>query len=371
MRHLLTLNTHKGLYQSNRLMFGIASAPAIWQREIEKILQGIPGISVFLGDRLMFGIASAPAIWQREIEKILQGIPGISVFLGDIKITGPNTQEHLKRLEMVLQRLEKYNLSVNLEKSVFLADEIQYCGYTISKKGIHKVKEKIDAIENVAVPQNKSQVRAFVGLVNYYRRFLQKPQNKSQVRAFVGLVNYYRRFLQNASDILHPLNNLLQNNVPFRWTKECKRCFENVKKQMQTSNVLCHFDPKLPLILATDASQYGVGAVLSHRFPDGSERPIQFASQTLTKTQQKYAQIDKEAYSLISERPIQFASQTIDLIKPEIEKTREHILPKTNILAIGERVAVRDYQDEKWKFGYVKERLGLLHYVDKLDDGRE
>ncbi|KAK9731019.1 RNase H-like domain found in reverse transcriptase [Popillia japonica] len=63
---------------------------------------------------------------------------------------------------------------------------------------------------------------------------------------------------------------------------------------MQTSNVLCHFDPKLPLILATDASQYGVGAVLSHRFPDRSERPIQFASQTLTKTQQKYAQIDKE-----------------------------------------------------------------------------
>lgn len=243
MRHLLTLNTHKGLYMPTRLMFGVSSAPAIW---------------------------------QRLIEQILQGIPGVSVFLDDIKITGPDTETHLHRLNLVLGKLHYHNLKVNFEKSVFLVDEIEYCGYRINKYGIQKVKSKIDAIQNVQV-----------------------PRDKSQVRAFVGLINYYRRFIKDASTILQPLNNLLKDTVPFEWSKACQKAFEEAKEVIQSEQVLCHFDPTLPLVLATDASPFGVGAVLSHILPDGSERPIQFASQTLTKTQQKYSQIDKEAYSLI------------------------------------------------------------------------
>lgn len=119
------------------------------------------------------------------------------------------------------------------------------------------------------------------------------------MRAFVGMVNYYSRFLKNLSGILHPIYNLLKDSVPFNWSKACQKAFDAVKKEIGSDKVLAHFDPTLPLILATDASPYAVGAVLSHIYPNGLERPIQFASQTLTEVQQKYAQIDKEAYAII------------------------------------------------------------------------
>ncbi|XP_055526941.1 uncharacterized protein K02A2.6-like [Wyeomyia smithii] len=241
-REILTLNTHRGLYRPNRLMYGIASAPAIW---------------------------------QRQIEIILQGIDGVSVFLDDIKITGPN-DVHLSRLEEVLRRLDQYNIRVNRAKCEFLTNKIEYCGYLIDREGIHKVQKKMDAIQ-----------------------FMPRPKNKDEVRSFVGFINYYGRFFDNLSTMLYPLNNLLKDTVEFKWTKECEHSFYTVKQQMQSDRCLVHYSPELPLLLATDASPYGVGAVLSHVYPDGSERPIQFASQTLNATQQKYMQVDKEAYAII------------------------------------------------------------------------
>lgn len=103
-RHLLTLSTHKGLYQPTRLMFGVASAPAKW---------------------------------QRLMEQLLCDIPGVSVFLDDIKITAPDDESHVSRIHEVLKRLEKYNMRVNLEKSEFLKECITYCGYVINKDGIN------------------------------------------------------------------------------------------------------------------------------------------------------------------------------------------------------------------------------------------
>ncbi|XP_029165366.1 uncharacterized protein K02A2.6-like [Nylanderia fulva] len=130
-RELLTLNTHKGLFRSTRLMYGIASAPAIWQREIENIL----------GD-----------------------IPGVSVFLDDIKITGPDENTHMCRLEQVLSRLADANIRINEEKSEFFKDSILYCGYKINKSGIHKITEKTQAIDNMPPPQNVTELRSFLGM---------------------------------------------------------------------------------------------------------------------------------------------------------------------------------------------------------------
>lgn len=242
-REILTLNTHLGLYQPSRLMYGVASAPAIF---------------------------------QREITQVLANIPGVSVFLDDIKVTGPDDETHLKRLEMVLKKLDEYGMRVNVSKCDFFADRIEFCGFVIDRDGIRKMKRKVDAIQEMP-----------------------RPRNREQVRAFVGLVNYYGRFLNNLSTNIYPINNLLKDNVPFDWDDQCEKAFRWVKKEMQSDKILVHYDPKLPLVLATDASPYGVGAVLSHLYPDGSEKPIQYASQTLNKTQQNYMQVDKEAYAII------------------------------------------------------------------------
>jgi len=240
---LLTLSTHKGLFRSMRLMYGIASAPAIW---------------------------------QREIENILQDIPGVSVFLDDIKITGPEDETHLHRLEQVLLHLADRNIRINERKSEFFQNSIYYCGYKVDRYGIHKTIEKMQAIERMP-----------------------RPRNVAELRSFLGMINYYGRFIRNLSTILAPLHILLQKDIAYKWTGNCERAFQRAKKEFQSDTVLVHYNPRLPLILTTDASSYGAGAVLSHRYPDGTERVLQYASQTLTNTQRKYAQIDREAYAII------------------------------------------------------------------------
>ncbi|XP_046145480.1 uncharacterized protein K02A2.6-like [Osmia bicornis bicornis] len=242
-QHLLTISTHCGLYKVTRLMYGIASAPAIW---------------------------------QRTIETILQGIENLSVFLDDIKIASKTKEKHVSKLEEVFKRLHDANVKINLEKCEFFKSHIQYCGYIIDANGIHKDPAKIYAIARMP-----------------------KPRNVSEVRAFVGFVNYYGRFIKNLSTILYPLNNLLKKTVQFRWTKDCDQAFTRAIQEFRDNKILAHYDSTLPLVLATDASQYGVGAVLSHKLPDGTEKIIQCASQTFSDTQRKYAQIDKEAYAII------------------------------------------------------------------------
>lgn len=250
------------------LQLGVAS-------ECQEMLTITTTKGLFRPTRLMFGISSAPAIWQRFMEQILGGIKGVSVFLDDVKITGSSDREHIETLETVLKIFDRYNIRINLDKSVFFADSIEYCGYAVDKDGIHKIQSKIDSINDM--PQ---------------------PKTKDEVRSFVGLVNYYGRFFPNLASILYPLNNLLKNDVPFIWDSKCENSFACVKREMQSDRFLVHFDPKLPLILACDASPVGVGCVISHIMPDGTERPIQYASKTLSEVQQKYSQFDREAYAV-------------------------------------------------------------------------
>lgn len=131
-RHILTLSTHKGLYTPTRLMFGVACAPAKWQRFMEQLL----------GD-----------------------MEGVSVFLDDIKITAADDVTHMQRIEEVLRRLEKHNMRINIKKSEFMQNQIEYCGYVIDQSGIRPMESKINAIHNIKKPTNKDEVRSFLGLI--------------------------------------------------------------------------------------------------------------------------------------------------------------------------------------------------------------
>ena len=126
-----------------------------------------------------------------------------------------------------------------------------------------------------------------------------RPENVQQLRSFLGLVNYYHKFLPNLATTLNPLNGLLEQGKRWNWTTECEEAFHSVKKLIKSDMVLTHYDPGWPLRLACDASPVGIGAVLSHIMEDGSERPIAFTSRTLTKAERNYSQIDKEALALV------------------------------------------------------------------------
>ena len=240
---ILTINTHKGLY---------------------KVM------------RLMYGIASGPALWQITMEKILHGIKGVKVMLDDIAIAAGNEYEFTKILEKVFKRLNYYNIKINEKKCVFFASEITYCGYIIGKNGLQKDSSKFDAITKML-----------------------RPRNVTEVQSFIGMINYYSRFIENTSTLLKPLYELLQRNKEFKWTERQEKSWVAAKKAFTSNKCLAFYDPTLPLVLHTDASHHGVGAVLSHQYPDGTERAIQYISQTLNKTQIKYSMIDKEAYAIV------------------------------------------------------------------------
>lgn len=113
------------------------------------------------------------------------------------------------------------------------------------------------------------------------------------------MVNYHRKFIPNLSTILHPLNQLLQKNHPWKWTSSCQQAFDTAKNVLSSSKILVHFDPAIPVVFECDASQYGVGAILSHKYGNGDERPIAYASRFLNPSEKNYSQIHREALAII------------------------------------------------------------------------
>ncbi|XP_077870287.1 uncharacterized protein LOC144363558 [Saccoglossus kowalevskii] len=145
-------------------------------------------------------------------------------------ITGKDDDEHLANIEAVLQRLQEYNLRANLSKCKFFQDSIEFCSHIIDKDGLHMTQEKIKAV--VEAP---------------------KPENVTQVRAFLGLINYYHRFLPDLATVLHPLNRLLEKKHELQWTEKCDNAFTKAKRLITSDKVLAHYDPDLQIKIACDA----------------------------------------------------------------------------------------------------------------------
>uniref|UniRef100_A0A5S6QNL9 RNA-directed DNA polymerase n=1 Tax=Trichuris muris TaxID=70415 RepID=A0A5S6QNL9_TRIMR len=227
-------------------------------------------------NRLPFGLKSAPGIFQRLMISLLKDVDGIVVLLDDILIAGSTVAQHWKRVFTVLQRLKDAGLRLKSEKCIFATKEVFFLGHKISAKGIFPVEDKVRAIKNAPA-----------------------PGTKNELQAFLGLVNFYSRFLPNRAETLHPLYNLLKERVPWKWEKEQSAAFRQIKDSLSSSLCLAHFDPARPLTVTCDASSVGVGAVLAHVNADGTDQPIYFASRRLHQSERNYAQTDKEGLAII------------------------------------------------------------------------
>ncbi|XP_056132888.1 uncharacterized protein K02A2.6-like, partial [Lampris incognitus] len=244
--------------------------------ESRKLLTISTQKGLFCYNRLPFGIASAPALFQKAMDQVLVGLPFTHCYLDDILVSGPDEQTHLKALDDVLMRLEEYGLHVKKDKCMFFQESVEYLGHIIDAAGLHKSPEKERAV-----------VEALA------------PTDVSQLRSLLGMINYYGRFIPDLATILQPLNALLHKGKKWQWTTACEAVFRKVKELMVSQKVLTHYNPELPLRLACDASPYGVGAVLSHVMPDGVEKPIAYASRTLSKAEQNYTHIEREALGIV------------------------------------------------------------------------
>lgn len=207
---------------------------------------------------------------------MISGLEGTAAYLDDILITGKTEEEHNERVVALFQRIQDYGFRVNGEKCSFLKQELKYLGMILNQEGRKPDQEKIAAIVRMPAPKDVSELRAFLGMINFYGAFIPTMR---KIRA--------------------ALDALLKKDTTFRWSPECQDSWRKLKEILTSDLLLTHFRPGLPLVVAADASMHGIGAVLTHRFSDGTEKAIMHASKALTPTQQKYAQIEKEGLALI------------------------------------------------------------------------
>ena len=222
-------------------------------------------------NRLPFGISSAPEIFQRAMSRILEGLDGTVCHMDDILIHGETQELHDSRVRKVLQRLKDAGVTLN-DKCEFSKQRMKFLGHVISENGVEADPEKTKAI-----------------------REFPRPTTVTELQRFNGMVNQLAKFLPNLATINEPLRQLLKKGQQWLWDQPQERAFQAIKDKLTSTDVLAHYDPNKQSIIAADACQDGLGAVLLQVDGSGNRRPIAFASRSLNDTEKRYAVIEKEA----------------------------------------------------------------------------
>lgn len=230
---------------------------------------------LFSYTRLPFGISSASSIFQQTMDEILKGCKKVGCFLDDIIVGGKTIEELYENTIVVLNRLKEYKVKVNEQKCQFFVKEVEYLGHKISGEGISPNPRKLEAIMKAP-----------------------RPGNITQLRAYLGLVNFYSKFVPHLSIKMSILYELLKKEKDFEWTKECQTVFDESKQLICSERVLAHYDPSKELVVLCDASSYGLGAVLCIK-ENNVERPVIFLSSTLSDAEKKYPNIHREALCMV------------------------------------------------------------------------
>lgn len=227
---------------------------------------------LFQVNRLQPGIKTAPGIFQQLMDTMLSGVEGSFAFLDDIIITGKDQESHRKNLFATLERIQDYGFHLKLNKCSFGQSSIAYLGHIIDSSGLHPDPEKVESI--------------------------QPPKDIGELRALLGAINWYNKFIYQLKQYRGPLDELLRDDVEFKWGELQQQSFNKLKNILASDLVLTHYDPSKTIIVAADASSYGMSAVLMHETSDGKRRPILHASASFTNAEKNYPQVQREALAL-------------------------------------------------------------------------
>ena len=225
--------------------------------------------------KVLFRLAQAPAYFQELMTGILKDFPFAIAYLDDIIIFSKTPQEHLSHIHMVFKKLKSANLSMKKSKCSFFSKEIQYLGHILSTTGIQPLPSKTHAIQH-----------------------MNPPTTPKQVRAFLGLVGYYRKFIRGFAKIAKPLTLLTRQQVKFDWTLEHQEAFIHLKEAIVQAPILHYPNPNKTYIIYTDASDDACGAQLSQEH-NGTEFPVAFLSHTFTETQCKWSTTERKPLEYI------------------------------------------------------------------------
>lgn len=253
--------------------------------ESQRLTTFITPFGRFCYNRLPMGLSSAGEHFQKRVGEVLAGLEGVIHLADDILIVGRTREEHDARLEATLSRLRDHRVTLNSKKCDFATQRTKFLGYIIdAESGIQPDPEKVAAI--VQMPQ---------------------PKSPEDVYRFLGMVNYQLKFLDHLSSLTQPLRDLCRDDVEFQWTAVHDAALKAIKEKLVSAPALAFFDPAKRVRVSADSSSYGLGAVLENFWPTWEHngvvhtdvwRPVYYASRTLTDTERRYAQIEKEALAL-------------------------------------------------------------------------
>ena len=255
-----------------------------WQIEIDQKDRPksafVTSSGLFQFNRMSFGLKTAPATFQRAMEIVLAGLNYDSClcYLDDVICFGRDLREHNVRLQAVLSRFRQHNLRVKLCKCQFAATEVSFLGHRVSQDGVSADPEKVAAIRNIS-----------------------RPTCVKDVRSFLGLAGYYRRFIKDFATLAAPLTKLTTKQMtsrPFAWTAACDNSFTQLKQQLCAAPILAYPQFDRMFTLYTDASDVGLGAVLAQNDDTGVERVVAYASRALSERERRYATTEKEALAI-------------------------------------------------------------------------
>ena len=228
--------------------------------------------------RMPFGLKTAPATFQKCMNLLYSSMlyRNLVVYLDDLLIYSETWEDHVKHLDEVLQKLESARLKAKISKCHFALPEVEYVGHLVSAKGIQPTPRLIQSVANIPT-----------------------PANVKQVRAFLGLCSYYRRFIRDFANIAQPINLLLHNDVVFNWTPQCQSSFESLKSALTCYPIVRVPDFTKQFIVYADASTHALGAILSQVFEDGNEHVIAYSSRTLNSQEQRYGITELECLGVV------------------------------------------------------------------------
>ena len=236
----------------------------------------VPSRGLFQFRKMPFGLTNAPATFQRLVDRLFPELsPYVMVYLDDIIIVSDSFDKHLEVIGLVLDKLISAGLTVSKEKCFFCKPELEYLGYVVDRHGLRVNRKKVSAILDVP-----------------------PPKTVKEVRSFIGLASWYRRFVPNFSTLIAPLTELTKKNVKFIWNDNCDNAFTTIKQLLVSAPILSCPDFSRPFVLQTDASSFGLGAVLTQPYEDG-EKVICYLSRSLSRQERRYSVTELELLAII------------------------------------------------------------------------
>lgn len=215
--------------------------------------------------RMPFGVKSAPSIFQKLMDTLLAGIPGVFTYLDDLVIATSTVEDQLQALSQVFAKLQNFGLKLQLDKCNLFVKSLEFLGHIVDENGIWPNPKRTLAV-----------------------REMPQPKDVTGVRAFLGAINFYGKYIREMRDLRTPLDALLKKISDFNLSSDCQQAFVKAKKIICSDLLLAHYDPLKPIVVAAAASKNEIGATISHVMPDGPQKVVKHAARTLTAAEQNY-----------------------------------------------------------------------------------